>query len=67
MDRCDSGSARGVSLGISRRQSVPVSHGSPVFAHGSPQPSAEDQPIPPANNRARDTDEVRRRRVARFG
>ena len=30
-------------------------------------PPAEDQPIPPANNRARDTDEVRRRRVARFG
>ena len=53
-------------MGISRRQSVPVSysHGSPVFAHGSPQPSAEDQPIPPAN---RDADEVRRRRVARFG
>ena len=27
-------------------------------------PPAEDQPIPPAN---RDADEVRRRRVARFG
>jgi len=30
----------------------------------APPPPAEDQPIPPAN---RDADEVRRRRVARFG
>ena len=30
MDRCDRGSARGVSLGISRRQSVPVSYAAPV-------------------------------------